>query len=303
MSYYGGFAPYVSVAERRAKAAKLAAKLARQGKNLDPVVISGKKIATSFWGKAWCDNLESYSDYENRLPRGRTYTRNGSVIDLQIASCEITAMVSGSSVYKATIGISPLPPERWKAFVRSASGKVGNLLDLLQGRLSKELLAEIAAQDTGLFPAPKEIKLRCSCPDSATMCKHIAAVLYGVGARLDSRPELFFTLRGVDIQDLFAAAGENVIAPLETSPDPALADSDLSSMFGVEIETSSPIVAESPTEPATPAKAKAAKKSPKPKEPTPTKPKKPAKKPAKKISAKKKAKQPVRTPKLPAQNS
>ena len=236
---YGGFyKPYVPVAARRANAAKAASKLQKNGKKLAPVIIEGRAIAKTFWGKAWCANLEAYSDYANRLPRGRTYARNGSVIDLQIESGCISALVQGSSLYKITVTIGPLDSERWKAFVNTATGQVTNLLDLLQGRLSKELLESIAARDTGLFPSPKEIKLGCSCPDWADMCKHVAAVLYGVGARLDDSPELFFTLRGVDMQDLLAAAGESAAAPLGESA--SLDEGDLSALFGVEIESATP---------------------------------------------------------------
>lgn len=198
MSRYSFYPPYVPVAERKRKAAAAAKKLsAKSGRTLAPVILTTKKIAATFWGKAWCNNLEAYSDYANRLPRGRSYVRNGSVIDLQITNGKVEALVQGSSLYQIAIGFKPLAPQRWVDFKARSAGKVTNLLDLLQGRLSKEILGDITARDAGLFPAPKEIDLACSCPDWADMCKHVAAVLYGVGARLDEKPELFFTLRGV----------------------------------------------------------------------------------------------------------
>lgn len=237
--FWHSYKPYIPVAARRAQAAKQAAKLAKTGQKLDPVRIEGRKIAHTFWGKAWCDNLESYSDYENRLPRGRTYARNGSVIDLQIASGKVTALVQGSSLYHLTVTIAPLPPARWKSFLQASTGHVTNLLDLLQGKLPEDLLAAITDKGNGLFPSPQEIKLDCNCPDWADMCKHVAAVLYGVGARLDARPELFFTLRGVDMKDLVTAAGETAATPLgETSA--ALHGEDLSALFGIEIENAPP---------------------------------------------------------------
>ena len=236
--FQGFYKPYVPVAARRAQAAKAATKLQKNGLKLEPVVIEGRAIAKTFWGKAWCANLEAYSDYENRLPRGRTYARNGSVIDLKIEAGRVTALVQGSSLYKIAVTISPLASDRWKAFVNTSTGQVTNLLDLLQGRLSKDLLASLTAKDSGLFPSPKEIKLDCSCPDWADMCKHVAAVLYGVGARLDASPELFFTLRGVDMQDLLAAASESAAAPLGEAT--SLAEDDLSSIFGVEIDSTAP---------------------------------------------------------------
>ncbi len=255
MSWYS-FKPYVSVAERRRKAEAAAQKLAKKsGCALTPVNLASKKIATTFWGKAWCDNLESYSDYENRLPRGRSYIRNGSVIDLQITRGKVEALVQGSELYKIAISFSTLAPKRWTDFKARSAGKVTNLLDLLQGRLSKEILANLTAQDTGLFPAPKEIELDCSCPDWADMCKHVAAVLYGVGARLDEQPELFFTLRGVEMEELITAASASATAPIATAPaaDTALAGADLTEIFGVEIEaTPSAVVAISPRRPAKP---------------------------------------------------
>ncbi len=271
MSWYS-FRPYVSVAERRRKAEKAAKKMAGKGRTLAPIRIDGRAIASTFWGKAWCANLESYSDYENRLPRGRTYARNGSVIDLQISGGKIEALVQGSDLYKIAIHITALPTPRWREFTRGCAGKVTNLLDLLQGRLSKEILADITAKDSGLFPAPKEIKLGCSCPDSAGMCKHIAAVLYGIGARLDTKPELFFTLRGVDMQDLITAASASAAAPIVPgSAADALGDADLSEIFGVDIEMESKPVRAPKKKPAIPP-TKTSRKSP---------PKKPAARPAK----------------------
>lgn len=234
MSWYS-FRPYVSVGQRRLQAKAAAKKLAGKGRVLAPVQIEGRKIASTWWGKAWCDNLESYSDYEYRLPRGRTYVRNGSVIDLQIARGKIEALVQGSDLYKISVTIRPLEAKRWQQFKTTCAGKITNLLDLLQGRLSNEILTDIAAQGTGLFPSPTEITLQCSCPDWADMCKHVAAALYGIGARLDAKPELFFTLRAVDMQDLITAAGaEAVAAPAAES---ALGSASLSEIFGVEIET------------------------------------------------------------------
>jgi uncharacterized Zn finger protein len=242
MSWYS-FRPYVSVAERRRKAQVAVKKMAaKTGRAASPVSLTGRTIAATFWGKAWCDNLESYSDYSNRLPRGRSYVRNGSVVDLQITSGKVEARVQGSQLYKIAIGFTALPPKRWKEFKGRCAGKITNLLDLLQGRLSKETLAEITARGTGLFPAPGEIHLDCSCPDWADMCKHVAAVLYGVGARLDEKPELFFTLRGVDMGELLTAASASATAPMAGAPGsgPALAGSDLAEIFGVEIESSTP---------------------------------------------------------------
>ncbi len=252
-SFYG-FRPYVPVAQRRLQAQKAAKKLAGKGRELAPVQIDGRAIATTFWGQAWCKNLESYSDFANRLPRGRTYVRNGSVIDLQIAAGVITALVQGSSLYTITIKIRPLEAKRWRTFKERSAGRVTSLLDLLQGRLSKEILADLTAHDTGLFPAPKEIDLGCSCPDWADMCKHVAAVLYGVGARLDRDPALFFTLRGVDMQELITAASAAATTDLTAAgpSETALVGADLAALFGVELDPAG--AAPAPANPTAPEK-------------------------------------------------
>ena len=235
MDYYG-WKPYVPVATRRRQAMREMAKLAKKGRHASPVVVDGRAIAKSFWGEAWCDNLERYSDFANRLPRGRAYVRNGSVVDLQIVPGKIAALVSGSTIYDVRVTIAAVPKPRWTAICRDCAGGIDSLVELLQGRFSKGVMARICQETTGLFPSPKEITFTCSCPDWASMCKHVAAVLYGIGARLDERPELLFTLRHVDHQDLIAKAGAGLprkrIGPAAAK---VLAREDLSDMFGIEI--------------------------------------------------------------------
>ena len=182
------------------------------------MTIEGRTIAKTFWGKSWCANLERYSDFENRLPRGRTYVRNGSVLDLQIAKGEVAAMVAGSELYKVKIAIAPVKQARWKAICRDCAGAINSLVELLQGRLAKGVMDRVCREGDGLFPSPREIKLSCSCPDWADMCKHVAAVLYGVGARLDEKPQLLFVLRGVDENELLAIAGQDLAAEQERRP-------------------------------------------------------------------------------------
>lgn len=231
--------PYVSVAKRRANAAKEARKLATNGKTCLPVVLEGKKIASSFWGKAWCDNLESYSDYSNRLPRGRTYVRNGSVLDLQIAQGEITALVSGSSIYRISIKIKPLGSSSWKKVLDECSGKIDSLIELLQGKLSSGVMQVVTDRERGLFPKPAEITMKCSCPDWAGLCKHLAACLYGIGARLDKQPDLLFTLRGVNPGELVSAATAAKAVETGAPAQGSIADSEIADIFGIEIDPAS----------------------------------------------------------------
>src|SRR5712675_2529800 len=202
-----GFKPYVSVGARRAQAARQMAELRKKGYAVSPVVIEGRTIVKTFWGKAWCDNLERYSDYANRLPRGRTYVRNGSVIDLQITAGEVRAQVMGSSLYTVAMTVAACPEKQWRAIGADCAGSIDSIVELLQGKLSTAVMERICKPGIGLFPAPKEITFNCSCPDWASMCKHVAAVIYGVGARLQQQPEFLFALRRVDANDLVSQVG------------------------------------------------------------------------------------------------
>jgi uncharacterized Zn finger protein len=236
MNEYFGWKPYVPVAARKHQAARRLADLKKKGRAPAPVTIDGRKIAASFWGESWCGNLERYSDYATRLPRGRSYVRNGCVLDLRIAKGKVVAMVSGSELYDVTITISPLVAGRWKAICRDCTGTIDSLVELLQGRLAKGVMDRVCRQHDGLFPAPNEIKLRCSCPDWADMCKHVAAVLYGIGARLDREPELLFVLRGVDVHELLAGAGEDLTRPKAMpAAENILHDGDVAALFGLEM--------------------------------------------------------------------
>lgn len=260
MDWYGGFRPYVSVAQRREQAAREVAKRTKKGQSVSPVKIEGKAIASTFWGKAWCTNLEGYSDFANRLPRGRTYVRNGSVVDLKIEKGKIKALVSGSELYEVEIAIAALPKPKWSAVKAQCAGKIGTLVELLQGKLSKAVMETVTDREKGLFPKPKEIEMRCSCPDYAGMCKHVAATMYGVGNRLDKSPELLFTLRCVDHAELIEQAIP--AAPVgSTSGAPAIATADLGDIFGIEIGDA-PVPSAAPAPRKKPAAKGAANKKP-----------------------------------------
>ncbi len=261
MSYFA-WGPYVSVAERRRQAQQTLAKLRKQGQFIAPVTIEGRKIAKSFWGQSWCSNLERYSDYEYRLPRGRSYVRNGFVVDLQIAKGEITARVSGSDLYNIKIAIAPVTKARWKSICRDCGGTIDSLIELLQGRLAKGVMERVCREGDGLFPSPDEIKLSCSCPDWADMCKHVAAALYGVGARLDDEPQLVFVLRGVDENELIASAGQD-FSLTKATPVAAkvLDDSDVAvaALFGLEMAETANSNTPTPTVPKRPERSKTIK--------------------------------------------
>ncbi len=231
MSYWP---PYVSVAKRHANAKKQMNRLQKKGKNIQPIEKTGRIIAKSFWGKAWCDHLETFSDYDNRLPRGRTYVRNGSVCHLEIKKGRVDAMVSGSEIYKIKIIIKPLPQNLWQNIRKKCAGGVSSMLELLQGKLSESVMQTVTNGKAGLFPLAEDIDLDCDCPDWATMCKHVTAALYGIGARLDHSPELLFLLRDVDHKELISS---QVKIPSSSRQKPQLSG-DLSDIFGINLEHS-----------------------------------------------------------------
>ena len=233
---YYGWGPYESVAKRKWRAAREAEKLRKKGRPAVPVTVEGRTIARTFWGKAWCDNLERYSDFENRLPRGRSYVRNGLVIDLDIAGGRVNALVSGSRIYKVAVNVTPVTKSRWESICQDCADSIDSLVELLQGRFSKGVMERICLQKTGLFPSPDEIEFSCSCPDWATMCKHVAAVLYGIGARLDKQPELLFRLHQVDHNELIAKAGKGFpLTRKRPNAEKILGRDDLSELFGLDL--------------------------------------------------------------------
>jgi uncharacterized Zn finger protein len=242
MPRYGGFGfpEYVSVEARRARSRAAAEKIARkQKRSLAPVdPIEGNKLVHTFWGKAWCDNLESYRDYENRLPRGRSYVRHGAVIDLRIGAGNVAAIVSGTSTYEVEVKIHALPSKLWSKLAAECTKQLDSLVDLLRGKLPAQVMELVTRKPGGLFPAPKEISFACSCPDWAGMCKHVAAVLYGVGVRLEVKPELLFELRGVDHTELVGGAAEAIPRLAKGAKGrKVIKGADLSALFGIELDS------------------------------------------------------------------
>jgi uncharacterized Zn finger protein len=239
---YSDYPVYVSVEEKRAKAEKSLANLMKKNPGVKPVVIAGRVIASSWWGKAWNKNLEGYADYSNRIVRGRSYVRSGAVLDLQIGPGEVTALVQGSRAkpYRVTIQITGIPPEAWESMKTACLGKLDSLPELLAGKFPKVLGDLFTERGKGLFPSPGEIRFSCSCPDYATMCKHVAAVLYGISARLDSDPGLFFTLRRVEVKDLVSQTvktrSRELLDKAKRKSARMLEDADLSAVFGIQLD-------------------------------------------------------------------
>ncbi len=269
---------YEDIKEQKKRLEREIAKRVKRGERFE--VLSApegqKKLCTTFWGQAWCRNLESYQLYESRLPRGRSYLRQGKVYNLEITPGKLNAVVAGSELYDTSVSIKPLPDQQWQEIVQSSAGQVSSMLDLLSGKLGDGLMKVLTDPQDGLFPKPKEIRFDCSCPDYADMCKHVSAILYGVGVMLDSKPELLFTLRGVDQAELLANASSRTMDDLDTGTE--LGGTDLSALFGIDLGelTSAELL------PSMPKKKKA---------------------PSNKVTTKKSAEKKARVSKLPAKKS
>ncbi len=233
------YGEYVPVAQKKAEAKKVLEKLRKKNPNIEPVVINGNKIAKTWWGIAWTKNLESYADYSNRIGRGRSYVKNGFVLDLKIDKGIVTALVKGSSrkLYQVDIKVIPLSQEKWDRITAQCSHKIDGIAELASGQFPKELGEYFVTKDIGLFPSPKEIQLDCSCPDFAHMCKHVAAVLYGIGARFDEEPLLFFKLRNIDVDALIKKSMEEKMSSMLQNADSktgrVMEDVDIADLFGL----------------------------------------------------------------------
>ncbi|MDR0751127.1 MAG: SWIM zinc finger family protein [Christensenellaceae bacterium] len=238
MSYYNyNYPTYVSIEDKKRKIPSIIKKLKKTNPNLMPITIEGNKITKTWWGKAWCDNLKNYNDYSNRLPRGRSYVKNGFVLHLEIDSGIVKAIVYGTSTYHITIKIAPLKPDIWNKISLKVSNNINNLSELIAGKFPRDLSGIFTQIGDGLFPTPKDINMSCSCPDYAVMCKHVAAVMYGIGNRLDDDPLLFFKLRCVDPHDLLRKTVEDKMACLlknaNTKTARVITNADIDSLFGL----------------------------------------------------------------------
>ncbi len=242
MRYWNQYPPYVPVAQKRAKAEKKIKQLKKKNPDLQPVIIEGNAIAKTWWGKSWNQNLEKYADYANRIGRGRSYVRHRAVLDLQVQPGRVDALVQGSASkpYEVEITITGIVPAKWNSIKSECEGRLDSLQEFLLGKFPKSLGEIFTAKDKGLFPSPQEIKFSCSCPDWASMCKHVAAVLFGIGARLDEDPGLFFKLRKVDMNDLISGAvadkTRELLQKAEKKTSRVMEESNLSDIFGIDLD-------------------------------------------------------------------
>jgi len=242
-NYYGR--KHVSVANKRKKAEKKLKKLKKENPKVKPIIIANpraRKLAKTWWGNAWNQNLEKYADYDNRIGRGKSYVRHGAILDLQIKKGKVTALVAGSrsTPYKVTIEIDKIPLTNLEEIKNTCKNRIDSLQDLLAGNFPQELSDLFTSQFTGLFPLSKEIHFDCSCPDWASMCKHVAATLYGIGVRFDEDPKLFFKLRQVDIKSLIKQAvktkTKKLLDKAKKKSSRTIKQENLSELFDIDLD-------------------------------------------------------------------
>lgn len=235
MSFYGGFYSYTSVADKQRKAQKYIQKMEKSGIVLHPIEENSKPGST-WWGKAWNQNMTRYADLENRVSRGHSYVRNGFVLDMTIEKGVVKALVAGSSStpYSVKVLFDVLTESELCKVNEICGQRIDSLEDLIFGRFPKDLGESFLDL---LFPSPSAIHFSCSCPDSAYMCKHIAAVIYGIGVRLDEDPLLLFSLRGIDSATLIRSSLESrtktLLANASKPSDRILDQSEVSKLFGL----------------------------------------------------------------------
>lgn len=234
------FPVYKSIGALKAECQSFLKKYEKKHPDVQPIIIEGKKIATTWWVEAWNKNLERYSDYDNRLSRGRAYVRSGCVIDLKICEKEVIALVKGSSLYRVKVRIDPLSPSKTKTLSQKCTDKIENINALIAGNFPKEMSELFLNTKNGLFPSPREIHFACDCPDDAYMCKHVAAVLYGIGRRFDDNPLLFFKLRKININELIRnSISEKISGLISKFKQPStriIENSEICKLFGLSDE-------------------------------------------------------------------
>ena len=132
MSFYGfkrEWPRYISVAEKQEKILSLVWSLRKKGQRINPIFIENGIICRTPWAKTWCKHLEGCGFETQRLSRGRSYLRHGSVLNLEIHSGIITALVSGSSLYKVNIKIGPLLANQWHAFLQNCTESTETVIE------------------------------------------------------------------------------------------------------------------------------------------------------------------------------
>ena len=202
-----------------------------------PVVIEGSKIVTSFWGKAWCSNLERYSDYASRLPRGRSYVRSGQVVDLQITAGKVVALVSGTELYETTIAIAPVKSPQWKAICRDCAGSIDSVVELLQGRLAQGVMDRVCRErgwPASFAPARDQAVMQLPGLGTHVQARRGRAVRRRRPARPATGPARS-VLRGVNQNELIADAGQGLTVGSATASAKVLQDSDMAALFGLEM--------------------------------------------------------------------
>jgi SNF2 family DNA or RNA helicase/uncharacterized Zn finger protein len=155
----------------------------------------------TWWGKQWLNALSNI-DYSNRLPRGKTYANKGAVMDFSIKNHLISAKVQGSErkPYKQDISLQAFTKKEAEIIIETIAENMVVLAALLSRQIPKELDRLLKEQNIQLFPNDwRSLNMKCSCPDYAVPCKHLAAVVYLLANEIDKNPFNLFELRGLPL--------------------------------------------------------------------------------------------------------
>ena len=224
--YDDEFSPRLKAADLEKLAATRLAEYLAEGEELHPVVNKTRKLAKNFWGSAWMKQLALCESGGMCLAPGRTLLRHACVLHVDIQPGSISALVSAEEVFEVELKLESLDEERLERLAATCSGHIDSLLSLMQGKVDEAVLLQLCHPENGLLPTPEDWRMHCTCPDWAEPCPHAAAAIYAAGCLIDEKPELLFTLRGIQPEALLSAP----------APTNEIDADKLSAMFGIDLD-------------------------------------------------------------------
>ena len=163
-------------------------------------VIRGRAYQYNWWSRRWLQILEESID-AGRLTRGRSYARKGQVVEIDVEPGLVSASVQGTrkKPYQIKLGFETVTDEAKELLLLRFRERASFAAKLLAHEMPEEM--EEVFKETGipLFMRKSAIRrFKCTCPDDATPCKHIIAVLLLLAEVIDDDPFLLLKLRGID---------------------------------------------------------------------------------------------------------
>jgi uncharacterized Zn finger protein len=186
------------------------------------------QASREWWSQRWLELLDSYR-FKKRLERGRTYARQGNVLSIEFQGAKVLAKVQGSEPepYKVSLSLDSFSDEEWGYLVETMSQKAIFAAKLLAGEMPQNIEEVFTASGISLFPFTlSDVHSRCSCPDKANPCKHIAAVYYQLGDRFSEDPFVLFQLRGRTKEQIISNLRQLRSTNIEVTTDQKLEDKE-----------------------------------------------------------------------------